>query len=518
MELRLPAVTPNGLQRWIEGLCQARAELLADRPIASILRALDRVVGRFLDPADPARRAAVESLQRAGRFPQAMTERALDDAFAPLAHGGLKRWLASELGSAGVLDRPSASGDGTLRLARGPEWMLQVYAGNVPTVPIWPLLSAPLLKSALLAKTSSQEPVLAPLLARTVAQEDADLGHCMAVVWWKGGTGELDRTALALAPAVLAFGGDVAMASVARQARPGAALVVHGPKVSVGYVGSHALSRAALGALAARAALDVALYDQQGCLSPHAYYVERGGAATPSDFAAALGEALEGWADKLPRREPSAAESASIQMVRAQARFEAGAAGAAGDAALRAPSPSRPPGSSPAARDSITDRARVSIAGRAPGSWRSKIAAAVTAHVLGSPRGTHWTVLCENGARFEPGPTHRTVRVHAIDGPEDFERAVGPEARYVEALALEEVGARRAALAARFAAIGVPRITTLGRLQRPSPLGTHGGIRRLLPFVTWSTVETEKPRARKSASRSSTKGSRRGARSRARSR
>jgi hypothetical protein len=341
-------------------------------------------------------------------------------------------------------------------------------------VPVWPLLSALLLKSALLAKTSAQEPVLAPMLARAIAEEDQDLGECLAVVWWKGGTSELERAALASAPAVLAFGGESAIASIARQLRPDAKVVLHGPKVSLGYVGKGALGRAALRGLARQAALDVALYDQQGCLSPHAFYVERGAAATPVDFAAALGEALESASEELPRREPTATEAAAVQLYRAQARFDASA--------------------SPETR------------------------------VLASRGGTRWTVISESGARFEPTPAHRTVRVHSITGPEEFERAIAPAIRYVEALALEERGPRRAALAARFAALGIPRVTGIGALQRPSPLGTHGGTRRLLPFVTWSSVERAKgggpaaPRARKPASRPSTARSRKGARSRRRSR
>ncbi|HEV8128836.1 MAG TPA: acyl-CoA reductase, partial [Candidatus Eisenbacteria bacterium] len=262
-------------------------------------------------------------------------------------------------------------------------------------------------------------------------------------------------------------------------------LVLHGPRVSLGYIGKGALGRSSLCALARHAALDVSLYDQQGCLSPHAYYVERGGAVTPVDFAAALGEALEESSEELPRREPSAADAASVQLYRAQARFEA--AGSQGT------------------------------------------------NVLTAPHGTGWTVISESGARFEPTPAHRTVRIHAIASPEDFERAIAPMVRYVEALALEEAGTRHAALAARFAALGIPRIAAIGSLQRPSPLGAHGGVPRLLPFVTWSTVEkakagARKPRAaapratrtrkpaRKKASRPSKGGSRKGARSRRRSR
>ncbi len=463
LEIRLPLVTPEALAVWIAALRRARRERLATRPIAATIRSLDKVAQRFLDPRSRQRREAVEALSRGGSFSPPMTAQALDDAFAPLVRGGLARWLAAELGSATAMDRPMPGPGGTRRRAHGPEWIFQVYAGNVPTVPVWPLLSAPLLKSALLAKTAAQEPLFAPLLARAIAEVDPDLGACLAVVWWKGGQAELDGAALGAAPAVLAFGGDAAIASVAHAVRPGAPVVLHGPKVSVGYVGASAMRRGSLAGLAARAAHDVALYDQQGCLSPHAYYVERGGMTAPIAFAEALGRALEEASRRLPRRAPRADESASVQMSRAQAALEA-------------------------------------ATGR-------------IARVMESERGTEWTVTMEGdaNARFAPGPARRTVRVHAVRDVEEFASALGDGARGIEAIAVEERGARRERLVARLAELGVPRITAIGSLQRPSPLGAHGGVPRLLPFVRWTTVEqgaaprrsASAPRAKPSAKKES---------------
>lgn len=474
LELHLPVVGPDDLLRWIESLRAAREEHLARRPIARTIQSLDRVSRRFLDPGDSARREAVESLARAGRFTAPMLERALDDAFQPVLRGGLTKWIQSEIGAVQALDRPAPGPGGMSRRAHGPEWMLQIYAGNIPTLPVWPIYSALILKSALLAKTSAQEPLLAPLIAKTIAEVDETLGACVAVVWWKGGTSDLDRTAFSLAPALLAFGGEEAMASIGRQSPRDAVRVLHGPKVSIGYVERRALSYAALRGLAARAALDVSIFDQQGCLSPHAFYVERRGEVSPAKFAEALAAALESHAHLLPRGAMAVKDAASVQLFRAQARFEA--AGSAAGGALRG---------GPAAQ------------------------------VLESPRTTAWTVTLEDGASFEPGPAHRTVRVHVIDGFDELARGLRGAPSLIEAVGLEARGPERARLAAAFGALGIPRVAPIGELQRPSPLGSHGGVRRLLPFVTWTTVEeggAAAPRAaapRSSASKPSGKGSRR---------
>ncbi len=464
IELRLPVVTPTAIAYWARSIAAARREYLLRRPAAQIHRALERVAERFLDPKSPARENAIAWLARSGRFSAPMVERAIDDTFRPLARGGVTRWVNAELGSAATLDRPTPDRRGVARRATSPEWVFQIYAGNVPGLPVWPLFSALAMKSAVLAKTSSQEPLLAPLLARTIAQEDETLGACIAVAWWKGGTDELDRAALRLAPAVLAFGGESAIAAVARAARADAIMVVHGPKVSVAYVAREALTRAGLKGAASRAALDVALYDQQGCLSPHAFYVERGGEVGPGAFAAALGGALEELRGDIPRGEPGAQAAARIQLYRAQARFDE-ATGTRGT------------------------------------------------HVLGASEGTDWTVVYEEGARFEPSPAYRTVRVHSVSGVEEAIGTLAPATRHIEAVGLEARGARRPRLAAALAAIGVPRIAPLGSLQAPTPAGTHGGVHRILQFLRWTTVErmaakapakaSAKAPARASASRSS---------------
>jgi hypothetical protein len=169
VEIRLPVVTAEAIARWIEQLRAAREEHLSKRSTAATLRTLHRVVERFLDPRAKQRTESIAALARAGSFSAPMVAQALDDAFQPLARGGLTRWLGAELGSAQALDRPVAGPAGTRRRAHGPTWMLQIYAGNVPTVPVLPLFGALLLKSALLAKTAAQEPIFAPHLARAIA-------------------------------------------------------------------------------------------------------------------------------------------------------------------------------------------------------------------------------------------------------------------------------------------------------------------------------------------------------------
>ena len=76
-----------------------------------------------------------------------------------------------------------------------------------------------------------------------------------------------------------AYGGDATMAALRARIAKAVPLIAHGHGLGLAAIGARRAPRpAAARELAARLALDVAAYDQRGCLSPHAVLVESGGA------------------------------------------------------------------------------------------------------------------------------------------------------------------------------------------------------------------------------------------------
>ena len=71
---------------------------------------------------------------------------------------------------------------------------------------------------------------------------------------------------------------------------------------------------------AAAIARAVAAYDQQGCVSPHAVYVQAGG-VDAMELAAAIARELEVLAESLPARRLNAAEAIAIRGARDRAEF-----------------------------------------------------------------------------------------------------------------------------------------------------------------------------------------------------
>ena len=143
-----------------------------------------------------------------------------------------------------------------------------------PALPLWSLVCGLLVKAGNIGKLPSAEPVFAGLFARLLAEVHPPLADCLAVVWWKGGD---EGQAAAL------FGAGRHRARLWRQRRASRRSVAQVP-VTTRFLGT-ATSWASAWSAAARstparapatarlAAHDVVRYDQQGCYSPHVFYV-----------------------------------------------------------------------------------------------------------------------------------------------------------------------------------------------------------------------------------------------------
>src|SRR5690606_5485268 len=131
VHLRFPVLEPATLGAVLDGLVQARAEHLADRPFAEIVAVIDAVARRFLDPADPVRRLAEEELPAVTGYSPPMVRLILDRMAADWRADALERLLREELGDPGVLDgfRPrTGPGDGESGRAGAGD------GGQLPTV------------------------------------------------------------------------------------------------------------------------------------------------------------------------------------------------------------------------------------------------------------------------------------------------------------------------------------------------------------------------------------------------
>lgn len=430
----MSVLTPFGLQRVIDQILTAREQVLARRSVRSILSGLDRTLQLWLDPSSSERREVETALPEETGLSPEMVRHTLPLIFQEYRAERLETLLHDELSDPQALDT-LVSGPGGWRKAYGPNLVTQVLAGNLPGAGFDGIIFALLVKSATLVKASSATPFLPTQFARSLARVDPELGACLAVVTWPGGQAELENIAFSRADVVLASGTDESLAAIRSHVR--GRFIGYGHKLSFCVIGKEVLSDAQ--DLARKAAYDVVLFDQQGCVSPQLVYIEEGGAVPPDEFAALLAQALERWQHILPRGRVTLEASAAIQRMRDEAEWQA-------------------------------------LAGK-------------SVALYASPEGTAWTVIYEADPVFVPSLLHRTVRVKPLVALAQLEPVLERWRPYLEAAAVAVDPTRLLEVGDLLGRAGVNRICPIGTMQTPPLSWRHGGRPRIADLVRWVGIE-----------------------------
>lgn len=372
-------------------------------PVGSVeerARAVARAARRLRDPADALRRIAEETVRATSGSSAAMAAEALSSIFAAIDVAALGTALAAAR-------------------ARFLRRVAIVSAGNVPGVAIPKTALALAAGVAVLVKPASAEPFVSVAFARALAEESPALAAAHAVLWWRGGRAELERAAFTPVDALVAYGSDETIASLAR-VRP-RIFVGHGHRVSVAAVRLGAQTE--IEAVARAVARDVVLHDQQGCLSPQAIFVVGGGRERLSVFVERLAAELEHLSRTLPRGRTEDGVHVAIR------RF----------------------------RDAC--------------EWRALAGEPV--ELRHDARGTEWTIVVDPEPRLAANPLHRTIVVRPIASAAELEDGLAPLRTRLESLGISpeaDAELREVALA-----LGVPRVAAIGAMQAPGLDWRQGG-------------------------------------------
>ncbi|RYY96452.1 MAG: acyl-CoA reductase [Comamonadaceae bacterium] len=437
--VEVPTLTPAQMQALARHVARAAREVLQRMTVDQVVDAIDRAVSRLLDTADPVRRQLDELLPVVTGYDAEMVRLALTAYLQTFRAPQLRRFVAQDFPNPKVLDgfQPALKG-GSVR-AYGPRVLAHVWAGNVPGLPLWSLACGLLVKAGNVGKLPSAEPVFATLFARLLAEVHPPLADCLAVVWWKGGEAGPDQVLYAESEVVLAYGGNTALREVRERVPVTTRFLGYGHKLGLALVARAALDRQRGPAAARLAALDIARYEQQGCYSPHAVYVERGGTLAPREFAQHLAAELANLEHRHPRRALSLAESADAAGWRQAAEWRA-------------------------------------LAG--PGC-----------ELLGKEGGPWAIAYSDTPQPFAPSAGHRCVQVSAVDSLDAVLPLVSPHAAVLQTVGVATDPAGLYRLAERLGEAGVTRVAPLGAMTQPEAGWHHDGRCNLADLVRFVEIE-----------------------------
>lgn len=420
-----------------------RTQYLAGRSTSQMVKLLAELAENWLQPEYPFRKLALELGPAATGFSHATLVRGLDSFFQELTRDNLHALLVQELGHAHRLDELCATAaESKLQraaMARGPELLVHITAGNVPNPALSSMVMGLLTRSAQFVKCARGGSFLPRLFAHSLYEADAKLASCLELAEWAGGNATLEEPLFAEADCVTATGSDAMLADVQGRLPRRVRFVGYGHRASFGYVTQGVLSGFGVKKIVVRAAEDVIAWNQLGCLSPHLIYVETGGAVSPEQFAERLAEELARCEGDEPRGELPVEQAADIT----------------------------------SRRDFYRVRA---AAGHETRLWASEGA-------------TAWTVVFEADPRFQLSCLNRFVYVKAVANIDEALQQADAVRSQVSTIGIAAHDDEARELATRLGRWGATRVCPLGQMQNPPLTWRHDGRPALGDLVEWTGWE-----------------------------
>lgn len=402
-------------------LARAGRELRA-RPADEVIDCLARTLDAWSDPQGRWQRELVRDLSAREGFCEATVREGLSRALATWNADALHRLVAREIASPG---RPEDH--------FGPEGFSEtacVLAGAIPMPTLQNLLLPLVLRSPVLAKTGARDNGTAKRVVQSLRSVDPLLGRCVEIVDFRADDIEATRALLA-APCVVATGSDATLLALSKHVGPYQRFVGYGHRMSLAVVGPELPGPGGLDGWADRLALDTAVWDQSGCLSPAAVYC-----VGPRSFQEAVSRAL------------------AQALARAETRWPRGAVTPATAAAIRR------------ARDEALMRQ----------------AASDDVEVLASA-GTEWTVVREAATGWRETPLMRFLRVYPVSDPDPLLAALDSLWPWIATVALDGFGVHTLSVHRSLTDRDVPRVVSAGQMQTPEFDWHHDGSPLLLPLA-----------------------------------
>jgi hypothetical protein len=420
-----------------------RENYLAARSTQSRVEILCTVAENWLQPEYPFRKMALEQGPTATGFSRATLANGLDNFFKQFTLENFNALLVQELGHARRLDEivSNAAEEKLSRgaMARGPEFIAHIAAGNLPNPTLMSITLGVLTRSAQFVKCASGASLVPRLFAHSLYDAEPKLGACLEITEWRGGRADIEKALFDEADCVTGSGSDEALAAIRHHVPARVRFLGYGHQLSFGYVAGETLSSFQARKTVARAAADIVAWNQLGCLSPHVIYVEHSGAVAAEQFAEMLAEELAKREETEPRGEVTTETSATIASRRAF--YEVRAA------------------HSPDTR-----------------FWRSE-------------NSTAWTVVYEADARFQTSCLNRFIYVKGASDLKTVLNGADAVRGKISTVGIAAGEEKSRELAAQLAAWGVLRICPLGQMQNPPLTWRHDGRPALGDLVTWMDWE-----------------------------
>ena len=408
--------------RAARGRLEQAAAPLRSLALDERIDALTRVLSLWTAADSPWRRELADALAACSPFhPRTLSEG---------LESGLRAWNPVRFAACCREELAMGSTSGTRALAPF-EWTAVLAGGSIPMPTLLSGLLPLAVGSPVLLRETSRDPITGSLLKRSLESSEPALARAFETLSFPSDDDAALESFLE-APCVVATGSDETLRSISARLRPTQRWVAYGHRFSIAVLGPEcAKDPVLLEHAASGLALDVARWDQSGCLSPVVAYLVGVDEPDRQAIARAIAEALDRLADSLPRGEIPREALASQALERSEARMR-----------------------------QASGRAVLAIEGKDA------------------------TVLLDEDARPRPAPLGRFLRLQPVATATQLIDALEPFRGHLSNTALAGLNAEETtSLQRALADLGVSRFTSPGSLQTPPVDWPHDGMPLLLPMA-----------------------------------
>ncbi len=414
---------------------------LFKKPLQSILAVLDRLSQVWADPQHPHYQRAMQYMPAIASFSPEMVELSLRELSRLCARTNLETIVRAELGDIALLDEfASASRLPQHKLCAYPLGvLLHVSPGNVFLGAADSLVRGFLTKNINLLKVASSDPIFPLLFAQCLQECDPDnvLAPYFAIINFRGGDSELEEEFKQRCNAIVVWGGQKALTAWHKGCDGTARLIPYGPRLSLALISSACLREASrsaegLASLAKAMATDVVMWEQRGCGSPQALFLQE--SEHQAAFIEELQLALESFRFSLPMAPLSRDEQIEITRERELVRYS-----------------------------------EIEGQGRA----------------IFTPQRQDWSILVRRDISRLGSPLNRTLLVHPFSELTEVTACLAPYHAMLQSVGLGVSAEERPAIRKSLTACGVNRFTALGYMHRTTMGAPHDGSFQLERLVRW---------------------------------
>lgn len=443
VDVAVPVLTAVQMDALAARVRRASAQHLKTMRVSEIITVIDRAIARLLDRDDPYRQQAERFLPVVSGYDHDMVRLGLTAFFKTFRAPQLHRFVAEDFANPMLLDgfQPTPKG-GAVR-AFGPDLLVHSWAGNVPALALWSMVCGLLVKAGNIGKLPSAEPLFAGWFAQLLAEVHPPLADCLAVVWWRGAGDDGASALYTQADTVIAYGGNASLDAIRRRLPVTTRFLPHGHKLGVGLVSAAALDTLKAPAHARLAAWDVMRYDQQGCYSPHVFYVERGGAVSPRAFADYLAGELANLHRRFPRRTLELDDAAAVAKWQQAVEWKLPAAGASEGQDI----------------------------------------------LIGGPASAWHVAYSDQLQALAPTALQRSIQVIGVDTLDEVMPVIAAQRQFLQTAGVAAAPEELYRLADRLGTAGITRISALGAMSAPEAGWHHDGRFNLLDLVRMTEIE-----------------------------